>query len=174
MEVSVLSDLHAANVSVVRPDPELGDLDRAATAWDQARRTTAPFLLHDADPLVLVAQAWARRFDGTGPAGELEVAVTETLRRWRARSLELPDYFLVVDPEAFTPTIRHWYLGVLGSAAPVRVVPLDRAVTDVLARLQSGPWWPELVQLLDGIDHVIPDRAGRDGSPGAEKRALLI
>jgi hypothetical protein len=34
-----------------------------------------------------------------GPTGELEVAVAETLQRWRARAIELPDYDLVLNPE---------------------------------------------------------------------------
>jgi hypothetical protein len=37
-----------------------------------------PYLVHDADPLALVADAWVRRYDQQGPAGELEVAVRDT------------------------------------------------------------------------------------------------
>ncbi len=35
--------------------------------------------------------------------------------------VELPDYYLVLDPESWAPTRRHWYLGVLARSA--RVVP---------------------------------------------------
>ncbi len=80
----------AANVRTVLVEPEQPALDRAAAAWRAAQGTRLPYLLHDADPLEAVAGAWVRRFDAEGVAGELEVAVGETLARWRARDLELP------------------------------------------------------------------------------------
>lgn len=98
-------------------------LERAATAWQAATGTHLPYLVHDADPLAAVADAWVRRYDEQGPAGELEVAVADTLARWRARTIELPDYYLLLDPEALAPTGRHWYLGLLARSAPARVVP---------------------------------------------------
>jgi hypothetical protein len=156
----------AANVHTARPDPAAAPLQRAVDAWGAAARTHAAYLLHDADPLALVADAWVRRFDRAGPAGELGVAVTETLRRWRARSVELPDYYLVLDPEAWPEaTRRHWYLGFLHRAAPSRVVPVAGApslVAAELGRLPSGRWWPALDQLVDGVDRVVPDRVVPD------------
>jgi len=53
-------------------------------------------------------------------AGELEVAIRETVGRWRARAIELPDYYLLLDPGSWTATRRHWYLGLLHRAAPTR------------------------------------------------------
>ncbi len=157
-----LDDVHAANVRVVRSDADAPVFDRTATVWEQARRTTAPYLIHDADPLGVVAEAWARRFEGKGVAGDLEVAVAATLARWRARSLDLPDYYLVVDAEELRPTLRHWFLGVMGSAAPTRVVAGRSSVPvlDHLAELRPGPWWPELDRILDGLERVIPEQAG--------------
>jgi hypothetical protein len=158
-----LDGVRGANVRTIESEPDAPPLDRAVAAYERAKATRAPYLLHDADPLgVCDADAWARRFEGKGPAGELEVAVAETLARWRARSLDLPDYYVVVDPEALSPTLRHWYLGVLGSAAPARVVPGQPStpVADQLGTLRPGPWWPELDRLLDGIDKVVPDQAG--------------
>ncbi|MDQ3896543.1 MAG: glycosyltransferase [Actinomycetota bacterium] len=159
-----LDRVRAANVRVLATDQEGGPaVERATRAFEQARRTSQPYLVHDADPLGWVAEAWARRFDGHGAVGELEVAVTETLARWRAKSLDLPDYYLLVDAEALPVTRRHWYLGVLGSAAPARVVASRPSVplVDHLAELRSGPWWPDLDRLLTGIDQVVPDQAGR-------------
>lgn len=152
-------DVRAANVRVVRPDPEAPALDRAVAVWSEAKRTTAPFLVHDADPLAWVVSSWAHRFEGTGPAGELEVAVAETRARWRARTLDMPDYYLVVDPEALPPVIRHWYLGVLTAAAPARVVacPADTSVVDRLAGLPPGRWWPDLDHLVADVDQIVPD-----------------
>jgi hypothetical protein len=109
-----------------------------------------------------VAEAWSRRFEGHGVAGDLEVAVAATLARWRARSLDLPDYYLVVDAEELRPTLRHWFLGVLGSAAPTRVVTGRSSVPvlDHLTQLRPGPWWPELDRILADLDRVIPEQAG--------------
>ena len=101
-----------------------------------------------------------RRYDEEGPIGELEVVVSETLVRWRAGSIELPDYYVVLDAEAWAPTRRHWYLGVLHGAAPARVVPIASAdaAEASLPRLTAGRWWPDLDELLDGIDRVVPDQ----------------
>ena len=82
----------AANIRVELPDPSAPPLDRAVTAWQAATSTQAPYLVHDADPLAVVADAWVRRYDQQGSPGELELAVRDTLTRWRARSIELPDY----------------------------------------------------------------------------------
>ena len=166
-DVSPLDHVRAANVRVLRPDADVAALDRAVVAWEQARRTSAPYLLHDADPLAWVADAWARRFQEQGIAGDLEVAVTETLARWRARSLDLPDYYLLTDPEGLSPILRHWFLGLLASAAPSRVVTsrAGASVVDGLADLHTGPWWPDLDRLLAGIDRVLPEQLGQAGTP---------
>lgn len=169
-EPAPLASVRAANVRVLPREGGAPPVERATRVWEQARRTNAPYLLHDADPLAWVADAWARHFDGQGVVGELEVAVSETLARWRARSLDLPDYYVVVDPEALSPTLRHWFLGVLGSAAPLRVVTshASEPLVDSLAGLRPGPWWPGLDRLLAGIERVVPDRAGL---PGAQARS---
>lgn len=151
----------AANVRAVLPAQDTPSLDRAVKAWREAKGAHIPYLVHDADPLATVADAWVRRFDQHGPVGELEVAVTETVARWRARSLELPDYYLVLDAQSLDTTTRHWYLGLLHRAAPPRVVPVAATpaeITTRIAHLPAGRWWPDLDQLLSGIEHVVPDR----------------
>lgn len=155
----------ARAANVVRAGAGEGDpLERAVTAWRVAEQTHAPYCAHDADPLAAVADAWVRTFEEEAPRGELEVAVEETLRRWRAGSLELPDYYLVLTPDAMPETRRHWHLGLLHDAAPARVVLTreDDALA-ALATLRYGPWWPPLDRLLDGIERVAPDRAGLPG-----------
>jgi hypothetical protein len=150
----------AANVRVARPDPEQAPLERAAEAYRVAKGMHAPYLVHDADALEVVADAWVRRFDQQGPVGELEVAVSETLARWRADTIDLPDYYVVLDPDSWEVTRRHWYLGVLHRSAPNRVVQSigdPAAVEAQLAQLSSGRWWPPLDQLLDGVDRLVPD-----------------
>jgi hypothetical protein len=166
-DVSALEHVRAANVRVLRPEADAAALDRAVEAWQQARRTSTPYLLHDADPLAAVADAWARRFREQDAGGDLEIAVAETLARWRARSLDLPDYYLLADPEGLDPILRHWFLGLLGSAAPTRVVTGREGapVVDQLTDLRSGPWWPDLDRVLAGLDRVLPEQLGGIGTP---------
>jgi hypothetical protein len=154
----------SANVATLVPDADDAGLDRAVAAWTVATRTHTPYFVHDADPLGAVADAWVRRYDEEGPLGELEVVVADTILRWRVGSLDLPDYYLVLDAEAWGPTRRHWYLGVLHRAAPARVVPAPHADAAVAAlpRLTAGRWWPDLDELLEGIDRVVPDAFASD------------
>ena len=158
----------AANVVPVSVDAGDTALDRAVATWAEAVRAHTPYLVHDADPLAAVADAWVRHFDEQGPIGELEVAVAETLARWRVGSIELPDYYLVLDAETWPATRRHWYLGVLHRAAPARVVPVPDpdAAARTLPRLGAGAWWPDLDVLLGGIEQVAPDQFS-SGSAGA-------
>ncbi len=150
----------APNVAIGRPDPELPALDRSAAAWSAAKRTGRTYFVHDADPLAELAEAWTDFFDGSAPHGSIEVARASVLARWRAGSVALPDYYLLDAPDDLTPTMRHWYLGILAGAALTRVVARepDRSVGDHLGFLPAGRWWPPLDQLLDGIEHVVPDR----------------
>jgi len=148
-------------VNVAGASADDGDpLDRAVAAWSEASRAHSPYFVHDADPLAAVADAWVRRYDEQGPIGELEVAVEATLARWRVGSLELPDYYLVLDAESMTATRRHWYLGVLHRAAAARVVPVADGgeAAGALPRLGAGRWWPDVDELLTGIDRLVPDR----------------
>jgi hypothetical protein len=57
----------AANIGVELRDPAAPPLERAAAACQAATGTQAPYLVHDADPLALVADAWTRCFDEQGP-----------------------------------------------------------------------------------------------------------
>jgi hypothetical protein len=156
----------ASNVRAVVPD-EQPPLDRAAAAWADAAATSLTYVVHDADPLRAVVTDWAALYDGTGQRGALETTIADTVTRWRRRTIELPDYYLVLDAEALPPTIRHWYLGVLRAAAPIRVVPVTAtsgAVERALPRLPAGRWWPDMPDLLDGIDRVVPDAVNLEAS----------
>jgi len=156
----------AGNVRAVVPDDQ-PPLERAAVAWADATATSRTYTVHDADPLRTVVTDWAALYDGTGQRGALETAVAETVARWRARAIELPDYYLVLDADRLPATVRHWYLGVLRAAAPARVVPVDgtaAAVERALTRLPAGRWWPDMPDLLDGIDRVVPDAVNPQAS----------
>jgi len=164
----------AVNVVPVSVEPDDAALDRAVATWAEVTRAHTPYLVHDADPLAAVADAWVRHYDEQGPIGELEVAVAETLARWRVGSIELPDYYLVLDAESWGATRRHWYLGVLHGAAAARVVPVtdpdDAART--LPRLGAGAWWPDLDDLLGGIERVVPDQLSPSPSSAGDSARI--
>jgi hypothetical protein len=155
-----VASLARVNVSTLSPPKDLAPLERAMQATETAGGAHAPYFVHDADPLALVADAWVRLFEGSGPIGEVEVAVAETLARARVQTVELPDYYLVIDADAMTPTRRHWHLGVIHDAAPLRVVPVPSTphdIVDALEHLAATRWWPPVAQLLDRIEHRAPD-----------------
>lgn len=157
----------STNVVAVIPDED-DPLDRAVAAWSGAAGSSRTYVVHDADPLAAVARQWVALYDGTGLRGDLETAVAEVIARWRSRTLELPDYYLVLAAEDMPATLRHWFLGVLRDAAPTRVVPVQpttAAVDRALSHLPAGRWWPDLPDLLAGIDQVAPDAVGT--SPAA-------
>lgn len=145
-----------------------------AEVFEIAGRSAATYVVHDVDPLAEVAEAWTAFFDGTGVVGALEVAVETALGELRAERVTLPDYYLVLNPEGMSETWRHWWLGVLAGAAPVRVVPVPASATAVaeeLGRLRAGRWWPaDLEAWLRGLPRVVPDRAGLPGADAVRHR----
>lgn len=149
----------AGGVRAVSVDPALEPIERAVAAQRGTTGAGAPLAVHDADPLAAVVAAWARLFDGTGAVGELEVARVAVVQRWRAGAFDLPDFYVLLDPDEWDPTLRHWYLGVLAGAAPSRVLPVrgGEEVPAALRRLPAGRWWPELGRLLDGVERQVPD-----------------
>jgi hypothetical protein len=165
-----------SNVRALLPELDAPTLDRAVAAWSEAARAHVPYVVHDADPLAEVASAWTDRWDGSDEVGRLEVAVAGVLQRWRARTLELPDYYLVVDPDELSTTARHWYLGVLATASPHRVVVTAPDVDEVVRtvrRLRAGRWWPDLDRLLDRVDQRVPDEVHLDGADGRSGPRLV-
>jgi hypothetical protein len=155
--VSGLAALHNVR-ALVAGDRTPTELTRAITG------AGTTYVVHDADPLADVRDAWVDFFDQAAPHGGLEVAIEAALGGLAAERLLLPDYYVVLDPEHMTPTRRHWWLGVLAGTAPSRVVPADAsaaAVSDALARLSAGRWWPaDLSGWLRGLPKVVPDRVG--------------
>ncbi|GAB2861084.1 hypothetical protein GCM10027176_74060 [Actinoallomurus bryophytorum] len=145
---------------------------RSPAEVDQAvNQAVATYVVHDADPLGAVGDAWAGLFDGAAPVGALEVATETALAALRSERVVLPDYYVVLDPGEMPVTRRHWWLGVLAGAAPARVVPAGAsasAVTEVLGRLSPGRWWPADVEgWLRELPRVVPDQAGLPSKPTA-------
>ena len=72
-DAAPLASVRAANVRVV-PAGDGAPVERATKAYEEARRTTLPYLVHDADPLAWVATP--------GPASSTATAWPVT-SRWR-------------------------------------------------------------------------------------------
>ncbi len=151
--------LGRVGVRAVAVDHALPPLERAAAAQQGSASASAALAVHDADPLAAVVDAWVQLFDGTGAVGQVEVERSAAIARWRASTIELPDYYVLLDPDAWEPTRRHWFLGVLFGAAPPRIVPVRTRdeIPAALRRLPSGRWWPPMDRLLDGIERQVPD-----------------
>ncbi|MEV5747455.1 hypothetical protein AB0L00_06520 [Actinoallomurus sp. NPDC052308] len=160
--VSGLVGLHNVR-ALVAGDRTPAELSRAIAG------AGTTYVVHDADPLGDVRDAWVDFFDQAAPHGGLEVAIESALGGLAAERLLLPDYYVVLDPEGMSPTLRHWWLGVLAGAAPSRVVPAAAsvaAVSDALAHLAAGRWWPaDLPGWLRGLPKVVPDQMGLRSSP---------
>jgi hypothetical protein len=153
--------MRAANVATVRPDTAAPSLERATTAWQAATRTHTTYLLHDADPLKTVADAWVRRFDVEQP-GPPASWRSPWPRRCGAGGLAPSSCPTTTWCWTRRPGRRPGATSTSASCtAPSRVVPVvgtPERVGAQLGGLGSGRWWPEVDRLLDGIDRVVPDR----------------
>src|SRR4051794_41104764 len=67
----------------------------AAELTEAMSGVSATYVVHDADPLADVRDAWVGFFDEAAPAGGLEVAIETTLGALSAERLVLPDYYIV-------------------------------------------------------------------------------
>jgi hypothetical protein len=122
-----------------------------------------PYIVHDADPLEHVASAWVEFFDDRSTLGTLDVEVETVLGAFTRGDAVMPDYYLVLDPEALEGTWKHWWLGVLAGASPRRVLPSAptvSAVRRILRALPAGRAWPEMSTWLPHLKFELPDRAG--------------
>src|SRR5690242_20173422 len=154
------------NVALYRPEAgtEESPLEANTQALRNAGRATSPYALVPADPLAAVAARWREMWDLSrqpGPAAfETEAALA--LAAWRAGRFELPDYYLVLEPDR--DQLHDFYLGPLRSARPHRVVlvpatePAEQAegVLHALGSLRHGPWWPDLDQVLETARRFYP------------------
>jgi hypothetical protein len=129
----------SANVSVARsPEKDLPAWEAGAQALQAAARLRSTYVVVTDDPLADVAASWQAMWDlssGAGAAADFERHASEALAAWRAKTFELPDYYLVaarVTPQAPGPDL---YLGPLRAVRARRVA---LAVTDPIGASGIG------------------------------------
>lgn len=136
---------------------------------EAARRIShshASYVVSDADPLAHVAAAWVEFFDDRVTLETLLYEAETAAGALRAGRMQLPDYYLVLDPGSVEGTWRHWWFGVLSSKAPIRVLPVPPSTGEVrrqLRRLPTGrPWPTEYGSWLTHLQFEVPDRLALD------------
>ena len=164
--LGALSRLSNVRVSSFADDDDVTDED--VERW--VSRSDSPYVVHDRDPLGHVASAWVEFFDDVATLGTLDLEVERAVASLSRGAVSLPDYYIVVEPEALSPTWKHWWLGVLPQAAPTRVIPFTEGRTTlsrILRQLPTGRAWPDPEPWLYEVARSVPDRVGLD--PGAER-----
>jgi hypothetical protein len=129
--------------------------------------SSAPYVVHDHDPLGHVAAAWVEFFDDLSTFGVLELEIERALDAAGRREMSVPDYYVVLHPEDMPVTWKHWWLGVLAAESPTRVIPwpsADASLAALLRRLPTGRAWPEVRDWLPRVPMSVPDRVGLRGS----------
>ncbi|WP_027478909.1 hypothetical protein [Gryllotalpicola ginsengisoli] len=152
--ITELSALH--NVEAVAVDR-----DDEARAARRISASQARYVVTDADPLAHVASAWVEFFDDRATLGTLQLEAETAAAALRAGRAQMPDYYLVLDPEQIEGTWRHWWFGALSSKAPTRVLPLPASGEQVrrqLRRLPTARPWGEPAEWLGRLHFEVPDR----------------
>lgn len=145
----------------VRARSLVGWEDEDAARWGQGGAT--PYLVHDRDPLGHVAAAWEEFFDDLATLETLVLEVDRAIDALDEGRASIPDYYVVLEPESLGPTRKHWWLGVVSSASPQRVIPWsdpDASLAALLRRLPTGRPWPDHARWLRGMTSAVPDKAG--------------
>ena len=138
--------------------------DDDVSRWSAA--TTTPYVVHDHDPLAHVAAAWVEFFDDQSTFGVLELEIERAVEAAERHAMSVPDYYVVLHPEALPTTWMHWWLGVLAAASPTRVIPWpsgDESLARLLRRLPTGRAWPEIDEWLPSVMGAVPDRVRATG-----------
>ena len=127
------------------------------------RRTSCTITIRSAH----VAAAWVEFFDDQSTYGVLELEIERALDAAVRHDFSVPDYYVVIHPEVLPVTWKHWWLGVLSSASPSRVIPwpsADDSLAELLRRLPTARAWPEVDAWLPKVRGAIPDRVGLPGA----------
>ncbi|MFF2371169.1 hypothetical protein [Agromyces sp. NPDC058110] len=148
-----LANVQAASLSEASDDE--------VARWQAS--SSAPYVVHDHDPLGHVAAAWVEFFDDQSTFGVLELEIERAMDAAGRRAISVPDYYVVLHPEVLPVTWKHWWLGVLASESPTRVIPwpsADASLASLLRRLPTGRAWPEVASWLPRVPMSVPDRVG--------------
>lgn len=141
------------------------DADTEVRQW--SARGDAPYLVHNWDPLTHVAAAWVEFFDDQATLEVLKLEIERAVSAAQHDVLTVPDYYIVLDPDALPTTWKHWWLGVLAGKSPSRVIPWADAgdsLAGVLRHLPTGRAWPATEAWLPGLVREVPDRTGLPGA----------
>jgi len=160
----------SAAADALRPLSRLANVQaRSIAGWDDAeaaeweRGSHTPYLVHDHDPLAHVAAAWSEFYADGATLGVLQLEIDRLIAALDRGTVQLPDYYVVLEPELLPPTVRHWWLGVVSSASPTRVIPWsdpEAPLRGLLRRLPTGRPWPAHAAWLRGMPTAVPDRVG--------------
>src|SRR6478735_10309350 len=138
--------------------------DDEVARWSAS--TSAPYVVHDRDPLGHVAAAWVEFFDDQSTYGVLELEIDRAVEAAERHGIAVPDYYVVIHPETLPVTWKHWWLGVLASESPTRVIPwpdADASLAGLLRHLPTGRAWPDVESWLPTVAGAVPDRIGLGG-----------
>jgi hypothetical protein len=138
--------------------------DDEVARWSAA--AVAPYVVHDRDPLGHVAAAWVEFFDDQSTYGVLELEIDRAVDAAEHHGIAVPDYYVVLHPETLPVTWKHWWLGVLASESPTRVIPwpdADASLAGLLRHLPTGRAWPDVESWLPTVAGAVPDRIGLGG-----------
>jgi hypothetical protein len=97
----------------------------------------------------------------------LELEIERAVEAAERHAISVPDYYVVLHPEEMPTTWKHWWLGVLASESPTRVIPWprgDESLARLLRRLPTGRAWPDVESWLPRVIGAVPDRVGLHGS----------
>ena len=139
--------------------------DDEVARWSATAGT--PYLVHDRDPLGHVAAAWVEFFDDQSTFGVLELEIDRAVEAIERHAISVPDYYVVLQPESLPVTWKHWWLGVLATESPTRVIPwpqADDSLVRLLRRLPTGRAWPDMESWLPRVVGAVPDRVGLPGT----------
>ncbi|ANJ26161.1 hypothetical protein [Agromyces aureus] len=146
--------------------------DDEVARWSAS--ASAPYVVHDHDPLGHVAAAWVEFFDDQSTFGVLELEIERAMDAAGRREISVPDYYVVLHPEGLPVTWKHWWLGVLAAESPTRVIPwpsADASLAALLRRLPTGRAWPEVQAWLPRVPMSVPDRVGLPSSDQSAESA---
>lgn len=135
--------------------------DAEVVTWTNTSH--APYVVHDRDPLGHVASAWVEFYDERSTLGVLQLEIEHLVGAVDRHEVRVPDYYVVLEPERIRGTWLHWWLGVLASASPKRVIPWapgDASLVSVIRGLPTARPWPDVHEWLPGVVTAVPDRVG--------------